>query len=38
MSIRETLGNLVRNLSEENYDGSLAQYRFWLDIGVFHGC
>jgi len=36
-SLRETLTNLVQNLSEGNHDGSLAQYRSWLDIGVAHG-
>lgn len=34
---RETLRNLVRKLSEESHDGSLAQYRFWLDLGTVHG-
>jgi len=33
----ETLHDLSENLSEENYDRSLAQYRFWLDLGVTHG-
>ena len=36
-NLRKTLRDLVRNLSEENYDRSLAQYRFWLDIGAAHG-
>ena len=36
-NLRETLRDLVRNLSEENYDRSLAQYRFWLDIGAAYG-
>jgi hypothetical protein len=36
-NLRETLRDLVRNLSEENYDESLAKYRFWLDVGDAHG-
>ena len=36
-SLRDTLSNLVRNLSEESYDESLAQCRFFLDIGTAHG-
>jgi len=35
--LRETLRDLIENLSEENYDRSLAQYRFWLDIGAAYG-
>ncbi|KAF9646058.1 hypothetical protein BDM02DRAFT_3189181 [Thelephora ganbajun] len=34
---REILCDLVKNLSEGNYDKSFAQYRFWLDIGTAHG-
>ncbi|KAF9646043.1 hypothetical protein BDM02DRAFT_3189167 [Thelephora ganbajun] len=36
-SLRGTLSNLVRNLSEENYDQSLAQYCYWLDVGTVYG-
>ena len=36
-NLRETLRDLVRSLSEENYDRSLAQYRFWLNIGAAYG-
>jgi len=36
-NLRETLSTLAKNLSEENYDTSLAQYRFWLDIGTAYG-
>jgi hypothetical protein len=31
------LSDLTKNLSEKNYDESLAQYRLWLDIGITHG-
>lgn len=36
-NFRETLRNLIGSLSEKNYDGTLAQYRFWLDLGTAHG-
>ena len=34
---RETLCNLLNNLSEKNYDKTFSQYRFWLDLGTAHG-
>ena len=36
-TLRETLRELAERLSDENYDESFAQYRFWLDIGSTHG-
>ena len=37
MSILEdTLRDLIKGISEENYDEVFAQYRFWLDIGSGH--
>ena len=36
-SLSETLQNLIKNISEQNYDETLAQYRFWLDLGTVHG-
>ena len=36
-NLRETLSDLTKGLSEENYDASLAQYRFWLNVGIAHG-
>ena len=36
-NLRETLRNLIENLSEKNYEETLAQYRFWLDLGIAHG-
>jgi len=36
-TLRETLRDLAERLSDENYDESFAQYRFWLDIGSTHG-
>ena len=35
--INKFLSDLTRNLSEDNYDESVAQYRLWLDIGITHG-
>ena len=32
-----TLQKLVGNISEQNYDETLAQYCFWLDLGTAHG-
>ena len=37
MSIQRTLCDIAEKLSEENYDESFAQYRFWLDIGITRG-
>ena len=37
MSLQRTLRDLAEKLSEENYDYSFAQYRFWLEIGSTHG-
>ena len=31
------LGNLVSHLSEENYERTLSDYRFWMKIGTTHG-
>ena len=36
-NLRDTLLNLAKGLSEENYDVSVAQYRFWLNVGIAHG-
>lgn len=36
-NLHATLCDLAKGLSEDNYDRSLAQYRFWLDIGVAYG-
>jgi len=36
-TLRDTLRDLAENISDENYDESFAQYRFWLDIGSTHG-
>ena len=36
-NVSETLQNLVKNISEQNYDETLVQYRFWLDLGTAHG-
>ena len=36
-NLRETLSDLTKGLSEENYDASLIQYRFWLNVGIAHG-
>jgi hypothetical protein len=35
-SFEDTLSTLVDALSDENYDNSFAQYRFWLNIGSEH--
>jgi len=35
-SLDETLRNLIEGLSEENYEETFAQYRFWLNIGTRH--
>ena len=35
--LSKTLQNLIKNISEQNYDETLAQYRFWLDLGAAHG-
>jgi hypothetical protein len=37
MSIPSFLRNLVLLLSEENYDRTLSDYRFWMEIGATHG-
>jgi len=36
-NLRGILHNLIKDLSEENYDRTFSQYRFWLDIGTTHG-
>ena len=36
-NLRETLSDLAKGLTEENCDVSLAQYCFWLNVGVAHG-
>ena len=36
-NLQSTLGDLLKNLSEKNYDESLAQYCFWSNIGSAHG-
>ena len=33
-SIKQHLGSVVRGLSDQNYERSLASYRFWFDIGL----
>lgn len=38
MSISAFLKELVSNLSEENYEKTLSDYRFWMKIGTTHGC
>ena len=37
LRLEDTLRDLAKGLSEENYDKSFAQYRFWLDIGSAYG-
>ena len=37
MSFAVTLNDIIKELSEENYDEKIAQYRFWLDIGSRYG-
>ena len=37
MSISNFLEQLVLGLSEENYDQTLSDYRFWMKIGAAHG-
>ena len=36
-NLRETLRDLARKLSEENYDESFPHYRFWLGLGRARG-
>jgi len=36
-NLRGILHNLIKDLSEENYDRTFSQYRFWLDLGTTHG-
>ena len=36
-NLRETLRDLIRGLPYRNNDETLAQYRFWLDLGTAHG-
>ncbi|KAF9783269.1 hypothetical protein BJ322DRAFT_1110149 [Thelephora terrestris] len=36
-NLRETLSDLANGLTEENYDASLVQYRFWFNVGIAHG-
>ena len=37
MNISSFLRNLVFPLSKENYDRTLSDYRFWMEIGATHG-
>ena len=37
MAISEFLSKLVSRLSEENYEQTLSDYRFWMKIGITHG-
>ena len=37
MAISELLGRLVSSLSEENYEKTVFDYRFWMKIGATHG-
>jgi len=36
-SLRETLCDLIKNLSEENYDKFSTQYCFWSGVGIAYG-
>lgn len=37
MSISTFLRELVSSLSEDNYERTISDYRFWMKIGVAHG-
>ena len=37
MGLSSFLTELVRSLSENNYEQSLSEYRFWMKLGAAHG-